>query len=160
MAELVAGDSRIHIVPIDAVFSSYNYKTNAAANKVNEPGKIISNIMLEGPDLFFSTNWQGGLMGLDGMHPTIVGYAIMAQEIVKSIVQHEPDIVVHAMPDVNLAYQADTLLQKVPLSWDAVLDLSLDIRRALANLPATQTPSGIKYDAVNGLLNALQFKYD
>ena len=60
---------------------------------------------------------------------------------------------------VPLAYQADSLLQKVPVSWDVMLDLSLDIRRALVTVPG-QPPTGMKYAAVDDLLGALQFKYD
>jgi lysophospholipase L1-like esterase len=150
---------RIHIVPIDRAFMAYDFKTDPSAKTVNVGGKILSNVMLQGPELLFPSFWRGGLMGLDGMHPTIVGYAIMAHQILAAIAQHE-GIAAAAPPDVTRAYEADSLLQKVPISWDVVLDLSLDIRRATAAGPAAQPPTGMKYAAVSGLLDALKFKVD
>ena len=94
-------------------------------------------------------------MGLDGMHPTLVGYALMAQEILISIQLHEG--IAFNAPSTQAAYEADSLLQKVPIAWDIVLDLSLDIRR---ELPRGQAPTEMKYDAVSNFLGALQFKYD
>jgi lysophospholipase L1-like esterase len=157
LAAEAAADGRIHIVPIDQAFTAYDFKTNPNAKTVNIGGKLLSNLMLEGPELLFPNFWRGGLMGLDGLHPTIVGYAIMAEVILASIKQYE-GIVVAALPDITGAYQADSVLQKVPISWDVVLDLSLDIRRA-GGL-AAQPPTGIKYDAVAGLLDALDFKFN
>ena len=159
VATLAASDPRIHVVPIDQAFMAYDYKSNPDAKTVTARGKILSNLMLEGPELLFPDFWRGGLMGLDGMHPTIVGYAIMAQEILKSIEIHE-GIAASVPPSVDLAYQVDTLLQKVPFSWDIVLDLALDIRRAIAASSGVQRPTGQKYDAVSGLLAAVRFKYD
>ncbi len=159
LVTLAAADPRIHAVPIDTAFTAYDFKTDPNAKTVNVGGKVLSNLMVEGPGLLFPDFWRGGLMGLDGMHPTIVGYTIMAQEILTSIAQHEGVNAVK-QPDVTLAYQADTLLQKVPFGWDPVLDLSLDIRRASAATHGTAVPTGQKYDAVAGILKAIDFKYD
>jgi hypothetical protein len=159
VAAEAAADSRIHIVPIDQAFEAYDFKTNPNAKTVDVGGgKILSNLMIEGPELLFPAFWRGGLMGLDGMHPTLVGYTIMAQQILASIQQHE-GIAATTPPAITQAYEADTLLQKVPISWDVVLDLSLDIRRATA-APAAQPPTGMKYNAVSQLLAALKFKFD
>jgi len=158
LAALAAADPRIHIVPIDQAFAAYDYKHDPNALTVNFDGKVISNLMIEGPELLFPSFWRGGLMGLDGMHPSIVGYAVMAQEILRSIQQHEGVAAVNPI-SLQAAYQADSLLQKVPIAWDIVLDLSLDIRRATAS-PAGAPPTGMKYDAVNTLMSALQFRYD
>jgi len=150
-----ATDPRIHVVPIDAAFAQYDFKTNKDARTIpTTDGKTISNIMIEGPELLFPNFWRGGLMGLDGMHPTVVGYAIMSTQILQAIDTYE-GIKPVAMPTMDAAYKADSLLQKVPISWDIVLDLSLDIRRSTGARPA-----GMKYDAVADLLNALGFKYD
>lgn len=159
LREKAAADDRIRVVPIDKIFNSYDYKTNAGAKTVDVGGKSLSNIMLEGPVLLFPSFWRGGLMGLDGMHPTIVGYAIMAGAILDEIASKEK-ITVPVPPDIGAAYQADSLLQKVPVSWDLVLDLSLDIRRASGTRPGAVAPTGMKYDAVSGLLAALKFKID
>jgi hypothetical protein len=156
--DLAAGDPRIHIVRMDVLFARYDFKTDPNAQTVHtNDGKILSNLMIEGPEILFPSFWRGGFMGLDGMHPSLVGYAIMATEILKAIEIHE-GVSAKVPPDLNQAYMADTLLQKVPLAWDVVLDLSLDIRRALAKGAAQ--PKGLKYDAVASLGKALGFKYD
>ncbi len=157
--EAASADARIHIVPIDQVFAAYDYKTNHAARTVSAGGKTLSNIMLEGPHFLFPQFWRGGLIGLDGMHPTIVGYAIVAAAIIAAIQQYEPEVSIQ-QPNFLDAYQADSLLQKVPLSWDLVLDLSLDIRRGLAHEAAAGAPTGEKNDAVANLLDVLKFKID
>jgi lysophospholipase L1-like esterase len=157
LADLVGAGGRIHLVPIDATFQQCDFKTNAEASTVSVGGKVLTNVMTEGPELLFPRYWRGGLIGLDGMHPTIVGYALMAQTILASIEEHEA--IVAARPlTLDDAYNADSLLQKVPLSWDVVLDLSLDIRGAgAARLPR---PTGPKYDAIASLLGALACKVD
>jgi hypothetical protein len=158
MVELANHDQRIHMVRIDALFTEYDFKTNPNAATVPiSDYKVLSNIMLEGPDFFFPNHWSGGLMGLDGMHPTFVGYALMARAILQSIHDNE-HIEIHEMPDLELACRADTLLQKVPHCWDLVLRLSLDIRRARAS--GQKTPSDSRYDAVSEFLKALSFRYD
>jgi lysophospholipase L1-like esterase len=158
LAAETAADPRIHIVPIDQTFAGYDFKTDPTAATVNIDGKVLSNLMTEGPELLFPAFWRGGLMGLDGMHPSIVGYAIMACAILASIEQHE-GIAATTPIDIKQAYEADSLLQKVPTSWDIVLDLALDVRRARASGP-DQAPTGMKYGAVSGLLSALKFKID
>jgi hypothetical protein len=67
---LVVGDLRIHVVPIDQALKTYNFKTDAAGRAVNIDGKLLSNTMIEGPDL---------LLNLNGTLPTTVGYTIVAQ---------------------------------------------------------------------------------
>jgi len=157
LVALAAADPRIHVVPIDRAFAAYDFKTDPNAKTVDFSGRKLSNLMLEGAELLFPSFWRGGLIGLDGMHPTIVGYAIMAQTILAEIKRFE-GIDAAAPVDLAQAYQADSLLQRVPVSWDVVLDLSLDIRRALAARPGAQPPTGMRYDAVGKLLGALRFK--
>jgi hypothetical protein len=142
----------------EKAFEAYDFKTHAGAETVKIDGKVLSNIMIEGPDLIVNPHWRGGLMELDGMHPTIIGYAIMAEEILRSIKEFE-GIVAPNPPDIAAACQTDTLLQHVFLSWDAVLDLSLDLCRASVASGGAAVPTAPKYDAVAGLLKALDFKY-
>ena len=153
----VGADPRIHIVPLDKASREYDFKTDAGAKVVGTPdGKVLSNLMFEGPDLLFPNDWRGGLQGLDGLHPTLVGYALMAQQILNAIELCEG--VVAPCIDLIAARRADTLLQEPPQSWDFVLHASLDIRRSLA---AGQTaPAGAKADAAASLMKVLLFKID
>jgi hypothetical protein len=68
------------------------------------------------------------LQGLDGLHPTVVGYALVAQKVLHAIEMHEG---IQA-PSLNMqiADRADTLLTEVPRSWALVLPAWRDIRRA------------------------------
>ena len=78
----------------------------------------------------------------------------MAQSILNQI--HRFEGLPPATVDFNAAYQADTLLQKVPFSWDFISDAFLDIRRAIA---AGQAPaSGLKADTAKALFDAIHFK--
>ena len=149
--------SRIHFVPIDLTFTSYDYKTNPSANVVKtKDGKILSNLMTEESPIFGALSWRGGLQGLDGMHPTIVGYTIMAQQILNAI--HDVEKVPVPTLDVEAAYKADSLLQNVPACWDTVLYLWRDIREASAT--GGIAPMDVKAAPVRALMDAVQFKID
>jgi lysophospholipase L1-like esterase len=150
-----AADPRIHIVATDALFEEYDFKGRADGKVVRTAdGMILSNLMLEGPSLLNPVLWRGGLVSLDGMHPTTVGYALIARQILATIFQHE-DLEATTAPDFERAYQVDSLLQHVPGAWETVLDLSLEIRR-LSNGPATSP----RHQTLNSLLDAVQFKID
>jgi lysophospholipase L1-like esterase len=80
-------DPRIHIVPIDKTFLEYDYKTNRKAEYIPAPDdrRKLSNITIDSYTDLGGKHWYGGLIGLDGMHPTIVGYNLMAQTILDTI---------------------------------------------------------------------------
>lgn len=61
---------------------------------------------------------QGGLFGLDNMHPTRVGYALIGQRMADLVAATEG----MAAPQLDLqaAFDGDTLLQDPPRSWDAL----------------------------------------
>jgi len=126
-------DPRIHIVPIDKIFLDYDYKTNRKAKFVPAPDdqRKLSNIMIDSYTDLAGTHWYGGLVGLDGMHPTIVGYNLMASTILDTIKNFEPNLPIpNPLPTVAEAYQADTLITNVPDQWHPVLYTWRDIRKA------------------------------
>lgn len=59
---------------------------------------------------------QGGLFGLDNMHPALVGYAALAREMAKAVIAREGG----DPPTIREqdAFDADTLVQDPPRSWD------------------------------------------
>lgn len=64
----------------------------------------------------------GGLFSLDGIHPTITGYGIVAEEFLRSMQQHgvsgaDPQRVPWAMVTAN-----DTLLRQAPQLWDDIIN--------------------------------------
>jgi hypothetical protein len=101
--------------------------------------------------------WRGGLMGLDGMHPSIVGYAVMAQAILDEITKYE-GIRPKSPPSIEAAYKADTMLMDLPNLWEEVHDVWLDIRRRTHAAPlAIQPPSTTEAGVIN-LMKAVRFK--
>ncbi len=65
---------------------------------------------------------QGGMFGLDNMHPSNVGYAILANFMGEAIAKAEPALK-FAKIDLQDATDGDTLLQDPPGSWDALTAL-------------------------------------
>jgi lysophospholipase L1-like esterase len=124
---------RMHVVPIDEIFLEYDYKTDRSAEYVSAPDdkrKKLSNIFIDSYT-DFRRHWYGGLIGLDGMHPTIVGYNLMANAILDTINKFEPELKIpDSLPTAQDAYQADTLLTNFPPEWDFILYSWRDIRRA------------------------------
>lgn len=164
-----AADARIHMVPIDLLFAAYDFKTDPNAKTVGiRPDKVLSNIMLDAPNPPF-LGWRGGLMGLDGMHPSMVGYALMAGEILKAIKTHEN--IAAPAPSLTAAYEADQLLKRLPTAWDLFYRLQLEARRfgggrpnlggLLAAAPAIPLmPTTDAHTSTAALFDLLQFKVD
>ena len=89
--------------------------------------KTLSNVTTEAN--IFGGFARGGLAGLDGMHPTVVGYALMAERVLKAIAKAEPGERPKAI-DFDLAFERDKLLTDMPGIWSVALWLWRDIRRA------------------------------
>ena len=126
------GDPRIHVVPVDKAFIDYDYKANPMAKYIlTDDQKILSNIMIDSYSDSDGAHWYGGLIGLDGMHPTIIGYNLMAEVILDTIKKFEPTLKIpHSLPTVDQAYQADSLVKNVPKDWHEILYVWRDIRKA------------------------------
>ncbi len=81
-----AGDKRLHFVDLAALLRSYDskHRKRTKTNVVKlANGKTITNVMTEGDVLgLFGGFRRGGSQGLDGMHPTVVGYGLMAHRVI------------------------------------------------------------------------------
>jgi hypothetical protein len=71
---------------------------------------------------------QGGLVSLDGMHPTTCGYGLVAQEFVNAIRPHEPAI---ADVDFDELRAADTLVSDPPRVLHDVHGMLASLERRL-----------------------------
>ncbi len=71
----------------------------------------------------------GGMMSLDGMHPTTVGYGVMARQVVRAIEAKEGIDV--AEIDNQHNFDRDTLLQDVPGLWTLAMWLYRNFRRSV-----------------------------
>lgn len=160
MAELAAADPRIHLVPIDQALLRYDFKTDAAAKTIAVGGRTITNLMIDGGTdaLTGQDFWDGGLAGLDGLHPTIVGYNLMARTILDTIVASEAGFQPPgALPSVQDACNADTLLQNLPSDWDELMYAWRDLREIfdIGGGPVVET---LAHTQMKSLMRVVQFK--
>ncbi|WP_282604395.1 SGNH/GDSL hydrolase family protein [Pelagibius sp. Alg239-R121] len=124
--------SRLHFVDIAKLLLSYDSKHQKRTDKnvVNlANGKTITNVMVNASP--FGNFRRGGTQGLDGMHASVVGYGLMAQQVLDCIEKAEPGLKPSKI-DLNAAFDRDKLLNDLPPVWNAGLWLWRDIRRAQA----------------------------
>lgn len=154
-------DPRIHFVPIDTTFDAYDFKTNAQAKVVAAPNddRPLSNIMInKGTDAQTDDEyWYGGLIGMDGMHPTFIGYNVMAQTVLATIQANEPGLAIpNPLPTVAQVYNADKLVNDLPGDWGLLLGAWLEIRRLSG---VGQTPAASPTNSsVKSLMSVVKFK--
>ncbi len=105
---------RAHFVDLYATTAAYDRKNRIATRSVNVHGTngemLLDNVPLEAFP-FVGSLKQGGLFGLDNLHPTIPGYGVLAQAVCDVIAATEglPAPVI----DQQACYAADTLLQNL-----------------------------------------------
>ncbi|MEO0034407.1 MAG: hypothetical protein RLZZ501_430 [Pseudomonadota bacterium] len=138
---------RLVFVDLYALLTAHDSKHYGDVRATIAKEKRIGNTMFE------SDPWggmaHGGRFGLDGMHPTTVGYAMVAQEVVAAICrtegQPEPEI------DLDVVCKDDSLINHCPGSWTGLMYLWRDIRRAAnpAQMRQKRTTRGL------GILDAV-----
>lgn len=94
----------------------------SADNSIKAEGKWISNMKIESY-LGGAFRW-GGFCGLDGMHPSVVGYGRIAKEVLRVIGRGGEKI------DYNACFRSDTLLTDLPGLWTELMFLYRNYRRA------------------------------
>ena len=95
--------------------------------------EYLSNVPLE------SFVHKGGLFGLDNLHPTTVGYAVLAQTVCARIAAVE-QIPILSPPDFTTAFNNDSLLQHVPPLLD-IDNLFGDMIAAFAGVASAGAPA-------------------
>ncbi|MEZ5830436.1 MAG: hypothetical protein R3D05_04600 [Dongiaceae bacterium] len=114
----------IKLVPVNlyAAIEQYDSKHygDSRAIEVKKSGKLVKRIT----NLPFASSplkFQGGIAGLDNMHPSAIGYAAIANEMIKAYNAAEG---ANAAP-INLAsvYRKDSLLKSPPKSWEPLNSL-------------------------------------
>lgn len=158
---LVGADPRIHFVPTEQMLLAYDFKTNAAGRQIPVPGDIeLNNLMIDaGTDVTTMDDfWWGGFAGLDGMHPTLVGYNRMAQTILDTILASEPGLrPTGALPTIAEAFAADTLLTHLPNDWDVLLYAWRDARLDF-HIGAPPPVFSVAGGRMQSLMKLVQFK--
>ena len=108
---------RARFVDLYASSSMYDRKnlTNTKEVLVRKNGTqiLLDNRAIDVMPLFGGLGgFGGGLFGLDNLHPTIVGYGLIAQAVCEVIAQTENVPV--PIVDLQACYDADTLLHNLP----------------------------------------------
>jgi lysophospholipase L1-like esterase len=107
---------RARFVDIYASTAAYDRKNMTATKQVfvhkGATEILLDNAALEVTPWGGMAGWGGGMFGLDNLHPTIVGYGIIAQAVCDVIAATEnlPPRVI----DLQACYDADTLLHDLP----------------------------------------------
>jgi hypothetical protein len=121
---------RLHFVDLASLLKSRDAKHRKQTDKNVirlKNRKTLSNVTTEANP--FGGFARGGLAGLDGMHPTVVGYALMAGRVLEAIAKAEPGQRPKAI-DLDQAFERDKLLTDMPGIWSLALWLWRDVRRA------------------------------
>jgi lysophospholipase L1-like esterase len=130
---------RVHFVDLNAMTMAYDRKNGIATKSVilrdGATQFMLDNLPLEVLPIFGGRR-DGGLFGLDNLHPTIVGYGLIAQAVCDTIAAVEG----LAAPVINLqaCYDADTLLHDLP-SEIALTDFILGFIGAFVHGSASGT---------------------
>lgn len=159
-----ADQRRLHIVDMWALMRRYDAKHQADTDENTvrtSDRKRFSNVMLEAD--FWGAFRCGGLMSLDGMHPSGIGYGLMAQKVVEAIRANEEDTLAAHVADVDIedCYAKDKLLHDMPGIWSLALWLWRDIRRARERGEPDPVKAGRKEEvATDEIMGAAtQFKH-
>ncbi len=92
----------------------------AASVEIKKAGKLVKRIT----NLPFASSplkFQGGIAGLDNMHPSAIGYAAIANEMIKAYNAAEGASA--ALIDLPSLYRKDSLLKSPPKSWEPLNSL-------------------------------------
>jgi lysophospholipase L1-like esterase len=106
---------RAHFVDLYTMNKDYDRKSGIATKSVIVEAEgariLLDNLPLE--VLPIGGRRDGGLFGLDNLHPTVVGYGLIAQAVCDTMVASEP-----GLPPVvinpQVCYDSDTLLHHLP----------------------------------------------
>ena len=88
--------------------------------EVKKAGKLVKRIT----NLPFASSllkFQGGISGLDNMHPSAIGYAAIANEMIETYNAVEGANA--ALIDLPAVYRKDSLLKSPPKSWEPLNSL-------------------------------------
>ena len=116
--------TQIRLVPVDLYapieqFDSKHYGDTRSV-EIKKAGKLVKRIT----NLPFASsllNFQGGLAGLDNMHPTAIGYAAIANEMIRAYNAAEGASC--TLIDLHAMYRKDSLLKSPPKKWEPLNSL-------------------------------------
>jgi len=107
---------RVHFVDLYASTATYDRKNGIETKQVLLHNGVLE-ILLDNRPIDVAPfgglgGFGGGLFGLDNLHPTVVGYGLIAQSVCDAIAMAEG--VAGPTIDLQACYDADTLLHDLP----------------------------------------------
>jgi len=121
-AELAA--TPIKLVPVDlyTAIEQFDSKHHGDSRgiEVKKAGKLVKRIT----NLPFACSvlkFQGGIAGLDNMHPSAIGYAAIANEMIRAY--NAAESASATFIDLPSVYRKDSLLKSPPKSWEPLNSL-------------------------------------
>lgn len=120
--ELAATPIKLVTVDLYGAIDQYDSKHygDGRAIEIKKGGKLVKRIT----NLPFASSplkFQGGIAGLDNMHPSAIGYAAIANEMIKAYNAAEGASA--ALIDLHAIYRKDSLLRSPPKSWEPLNSL-------------------------------------
>ncbi len=125
-----------HIVDIydmldDLAIKRYNRTPEGALKQFFEDRKISDRRLLEikpTPSVLRyessdKARTQGGIFSLDSIHPTTVGYGLIAEEFLRKMQEVGVPAAKNAVIDWQAVIEGDTLLQDPPVLWNDVMNI-------------------------------------
>jgi lysophospholipase L1-like esterase len=114
----------IRLIPVDLYgaieqLDSKHYGDGRSV-EIRKAGKLVKRIT----NLPFASSlfkFQGGISGLDNMHPSAIGYAAIANEMIKAYNAAESGAA--ALIDLPSVYRKDSLLRSPPRHWEPLNSL-------------------------------------
>ena len=121
-AELAGTPIKLEPVDLYGGIEAYDSKHygDARSIQIKRSGKLVKRIT-NLPFASSTLKFQGGIAGLDNMHPTAVGYAAIANEMIKAYDAAEGQTT--TLIDFHKAYRKDSLLRSPPRKWEALNSL-------------------------------------
>jgi len=117
-AELAA--TPIKLVPVDLYTAIEQHDSKHYGDGRAVEGKLVKRIT----NLPFASSplkFQGGIAGLDNMHPSAIGYAAIANEMIRAY--NATEGATAALIDLPAVYRKDSLLRSPPKTWEPLNSL-------------------------------------
>lgn len=114
----------IKLVPVDLysaieALDSKHYG-DARSIQIKKAGKLVKRIT-NLPFASSSLKFQGGIAGLDNMHPSAIGYAAIANEMIRAY--NAAEGAAKPLIDLPSVYRKDSLLRSPPKAWEPLNSL-------------------------------------
>ncbi len=135
-----AGDGRLRFFRLDQKLKAYDAKhedrkairKSVPGTRLEYPNHRYGNEAIDFDNFFFFDSFRrGGIASLDNHHPSGLGYAILARELLKTLKSEDPSI---NLNNLMISEQGDRLFSDPPGEYATIMRLWYRFRRRRAGL--------------------------